>query len=47
MPNYGFSANADYLVTLDRNFSVIKSIPFPKVEIISLEEFLVILNKIQ
>jgi PIN domain len=41
------SANADYLVTLDRNFSVIKSIPFPKVEIISLEEFLVILNKIQ
>jgi uncharacterized protein len=41
------SANADYLVTLDRHFSVIKSIPFPKVEIISLEEFLVILNNIQ
>lgn len=38
------SANANYLVTNDRHFNVLKSLPFPTVEVVSLEEFRVILG---
>jgi putative PIN family toxin of toxin-antitoxin system len=31
---------ADYIVTNDQHFNILKSIPFPKVEIISIENFL-------
>jgi uncharacterized protein len=34
------SAQADYIVTSDSHFKALSSIPFPKVEIISLAEFL-------
>ena len=32
-------ANADYIVTEDSHFNVLKTIPFPKVEIIRLQDF--------
>ena len=38
------AANAKYLVSEDKHFQVLKSIPFPKVELIRLEEFGELLN---
>ena len=32
-------ANADYLVSEDNHFNVLKDIPFPKVNVITLEQF--------
>lgn len=37
------AANADFIVTNDRHFEVLKKINFPKVKIISLDEFIKIL----
>jgi predicted nucleic acid-binding protein len=38
--------SADYIVTNDQHFNVLKSIDFPKAETISIDEFLhLILNK--
>ena len=34
------SAGADYLVTNDRHFNVLKNIPFPTVNVISADDFL-------
>ena len=34
------AANADYLVTNDRHFEVLKQLEFPRVPIVSLQEFL-------
>jgi putative PIN family toxin of toxin-antitoxin system len=34
------AANADYLVTNDRHFDVLKQIEFPKVSLITLQQFL-------
>lgn len=42
--NLAFSANVDYLVTNDRHFNVLKNWPFPTVQVVSLEEFRVILG---
>ena len=39
------AANVDYLITNDRHFDVVKTITFPKVNIISAEDFLKILLK--
>ena len=36
--------NADYLVTNDKDFSVLKNIPFPKVNVVNLNEFKIVLN---
>jgi len=33
------SADADYIVSDDRHFSQLKKIPFPKVSVITLDEF--------
>jgi predicted nucleic acid-binding protein len=33
------AANADFILTSDKHFRVLKDIPFPKVKVISLEEF--------
>ncbi len=35
-----FAGNADYLVTNDRHFNVLKTHPFPKIKVLSAEEFL-------
>lgn len=32
-------ANADFIITEDNHFNVLKSIPFPKVKVVSLSEF--------
>ncbi len=40
------SANASYLVSHDKDFNVLKNIPFPKVQVISAEQFKVILEEI-
>ena len=36
--------NADYLVTNDSDFNILKMIDFPKVQVVSLQEFQQILN---
>ncbi len=40
------AANADFIVTNDRHFDVLKSIPFPIVKVINIDEFMAILNDI-
>lgn len=40
------AANVDYLVTNDAHFNAIKNLPFPKVKIISADEFLNILSSL-
>lgn len=35
---------ADYIVTNDQHFNILKSVPFPKVEIISIENFLELIS---
>ena len=40
------SVNADFLVTEDSDFNVLKSIEFPKAKVISLNEFKEVLFKI-
>jgi putative PIN family toxin of toxin-antitoxin system len=40
------AANADFIVTNDRHFKVLIKIPFPKVKVISADEFLSILKKV-
>ena len=34
------ASNADYLVTNDRHFDIVKGLPFPKINILSSDEFL-------
>ena len=34
-----FAANAHYLVTNDKHFNVLKSISFPRIHVITLEQF--------
>jgi putative PIN family toxin of toxin-antitoxin system len=38
------SSRADYLVTNDHHFDILKRIPFPKVEILNIEEFLELID---
>lgn len=33
------AGNADYLITADRHFNILKNVPFPKVNVISLDTF--------
>ncbi len=35
-----FAGNADFLVTNDRHFNVLKTHPFPKIKVLSADEFL-------
>lgn len=42
-----FSANADYVVTNDRDFDVLKSINFPSIKVVNIFEFKDILIKEQ
>jgi uncharacterized protein len=37
------AANADFLVTDDKHFKVLAQIPFPKVEVLSAEQFLALI----
>jgi uncharacterized protein len=39
-------ANADFIITEDNHFRALKTIPFPKVEVISLSEFASLRSKI-
>jgi putative PIN family toxin of toxin-antitoxin system len=38
------SSNADYLVTNDKHFKVLKELDFPRVNIVNLNEFLTLIN---
>jgi len=38
------SAGADYLITHDKHFSILSSVPFPKVNVVRIDEFQVALN---
>ena len=37
--DYYIAANAEYLITNDKGFKIVQSIPFPKINIISIQEF--------
>jgi len=39
-----FKANAKYIVTQDHHYDVLHKIPFPKIEVINIDEFLNILR---
>lgn len=41
------SANADYIVTNDKHFNILKEINFPKVNCITIEEFMELLKNLQ
>jgi len=38
------STNSDFIISLDKHFDVLKTIPFPKVQVIGLDEFLAIIS---
>jgi putative PIN family toxin of toxin-antitoxin system len=38
------TAGADYLITHDRHFAVLASVPFPKVNVVRIDQFQVALN---
>nr|MCU0340582.1 nucleotide-binding protein [Spirosomataceae bacterium] len=40
------ASGAYAVVTFDRHFKVLKSIPFPKVQVITLDEFMAVLSNI-
>lgn len=44
-PDCVIAAGAEYLVTHDKDFNILKKIGFPKILIISAEEFKVLLDK--
>lgn len=39
-----FAANADYLVSNDKHFNIVKNIDFPKFNILSLEQFAILIK---
>ena len=39
-----FKANARYIVTQDHHYDVLRNIPFPKIEVVDIDEFLNILG---
>jgi len=39
------SSNTDYLLTNDKDFNILKSIPFPKVNVVNIDEFRAIMIK--
>lgn len=41
-----FASNADYLVSDDKHFQVLKKIPFPSINLVKMTEFLSILPKL-
>lgn len=41
-----FAANAHYLVTNDRDFRILKSLPFPRFNVVRIEEFLALVNNL-
>ena len=42
-----FSSNAHYLVSNDRHFSILKTVPFPNINVVRVEEFEELLNKMR
>ncbi|WP_394353367.1 hypothetical protein [Mucilaginibacter mali] len=40
-----FAANADYIVTHDNHFNVLKTIPFPRIPLIDIHSFKLILEE--
>ncbi len=40
----GISSNADYLLTNDKHFNVLKELEFPRVHVVHLNEFLSLIN---
>jgi predicted nucleic acid-binding protein len=39
-----FASNAHYLVSNDKHFNVLKKMPFPKIKVINMAEFISILQ---
>jgi uncharacterized protein len=44
--NCAFTANVHYLVTNDKHFNILKTTPFPKINLLKIQEFMEILNEI-
>jgi putative PIN family toxin of toxin-antitoxin system len=40
-----FASNCDFLVTNDKHFNVLKGIDFPKINVVSLEEFKIVIDE--
>ena len=38
------AANADFIVTEDKDFKILRSIPFPRVDILNIKEFEILLK---
>jgi putative PIN family toxin of toxin-antitoxin system len=38
------STNSDFIISLDKHFDILKTIPFPKVQVIGLDDFLAIIS---
>jgi uncharacterized protein len=43
----GLMANANYIVTDDRHFNILKTISFPKIEVISAQNFVDLIEKLK
>jgi uncharacterized protein len=39
-----FAANADYIVTHDRHFDILKTIPFPQIPLVDIQQFKALLK---
>ncbi len=40
------SSSSDYIITVDNHFNILKEIPFPKVEILTLDSFLTLIQSL-
>lgn len=41
------ASNADFIVTNDNHFNILKKLPFPRVQVIDIDQFLLILSGLQ
>ena len=44
--NCAFTANVNYLVSNDKHFNVLKSVPFPQINVLKIDDFIAILKEI-
>lgn len=46
-PNAYICSNVDYIITNDHHFNILKQIEFPEVNILTIDEFLSLINDTQ
>ena len=40
-----FASNADYLVSDDKHFGLLRKMPFPRINLVSMSDFLKVINQ--